>query len=341
MKYYILDLSPHNSLVRYLVDKGHTVFMISWKNPGEEEQNLGIDDYLTSGLMVAVNAVATVLPDRKIHAVGYCIGGTLLTIAAATMSREGDDRLRSMSLLATQTDFTEAGELMLFIDESQLSYLEDIIREEGHLSNKQMAGVFRLLRSNDLIWSRIIHGYLMGKREEMFDLMAWNTDTTRMPAQMHVEYLRRLFLSNDFFEGRYIVDGRTIAVSDIHIPVFLVATSMDYMAPWRSIYKFHLPSDAEEVTFVLTSGGHNAGIISPPDHPRRTHQISTRKRGEKYVDPDIWLKTTPVSKGSWWIPWQAWLAGYSGGKIASPATGTPGKGYAPICDAPGTYVLQK
>ncbi|MDM8550678.1 alpha/beta fold hydrolase [Desulfobacterales bacterium HSG2] len=339
MKYYILDLSPHNSLIRYLVDQGHTVFMISWKNPGEADRDLGMDDYLTLGVMAAVNAAATLLPDRLIHAVGYCVGGTLLTVAAAAMSQEGYERLRTMTLLATQIDFTETGELSLFVDEGQLNGLEDVMREKGCPGSGQMASAFHLLRSNDLIWSRIIHDYLMGERQQMSDLLSWNADVARVPARMHSEYLKRLFLGNDLSEGRYMLDGRTIAVSDILMPVFLTAAVNDHVAPWRSVYKFHLLSGAEEVTFALTNGGHNAGIVSPPDHPRRTCQLSVRKRGEKYVDPDVWLKTAPADEGSWWIQWQEWLANRSSGMTSPPSVGSAEKGFQPICDAPGTYVL--
>jgi polyhydroxyalkanoate synthase len=340
MKYYILDLSPHNSLVKYLVDSGHTVFIISWRNPTAEDRNLSMADYHFDGIMAAINAVSKILPDRKIHAAGYCLGGTMLSIAAATMARDGDARLKTMTLLAAQTDFTEAGELTLFIDENQVNYLTDIMFDRGYLDTKEMAGAFQMLRANELFWSPIIQNYLLGTRRPLNDLMAWNADATRMPFRMHSKYLRRLFLDNDLFEGRYKVDGRNIALHDIHIPVFLVGTVMDHVAPWRSVYKFHLMSDAPAVTFVLTSGGHNAGIVSEPQNSRRTYQMLTRREEETYLDPDQWLEEAPRFQGSWWLPWQKWLAENSSGQTDPPKMGAPEKGLRILDDAPGTYVHQ-
>ena len=340
MKYYILDLSPHNSLVKYLVDRGHTVFMISWKNPDENDREVGMDDYRRLGIMNALDAVSTIVPQRRIHAVGYCIGGTLLSIATAAMARDTDDRLASVTLFASQVDFEEPGELSLFIDESQVTFLEDLMWDRGYLDTKQMAGAFQLLRSNDLIWSYRLHNYLLGRRQPMNDLMAWNADATRMPYRMHSEYLRQLFLNNDLAEGRYRVDGRSIALTDIRAPIFAVGTVTDHVAPWRSAYKVHILTDTE-VTFLLTSGGHNAGIVSPPDHPRRSYQVATRSHGTRYMDSDTWLATAPRYEGSWWPAWQECLAQRSSAKrVAPPQIGSPDKGYAALCDAPGQYVLQ-
>ncbi|WP_211753575.1 PHA/PHB synthase family protein [Pacificibacter marinus] len=340
MKYYILDLSEQNSLVRYLTAQGFTVFMISWKNPDADDRNLGMDDYVSSGVMDALDAVDTICGGHKIHAVGYCLGGTLMSIAAAAMARDGDARLKSLTLLATQIDFTEAGELMLFIDESQLTFLEDLMWEQGYLDTTQMAGAFELLRSNDLIWSRIVHDYLMGERTPMNDLMAWNADATRMPYRMHSEYLRQLFLKNDLAEGRYHVGSNPIAISDIRVPVFLVGTERDHVAPWESVYKFNLLSDTD-VTFVLTSGGHNAGIVSEPGHPRRHYRVREKAKDDPYIDPDRWMHETSPVDGSWWSILSTWVAEKSHEKTAPPALGSKENGYAPLCDAPGTYVFQE
>lgn len=341
MKYYILDLSKHNSLVRYLVNHGHTVFMISWKNPNTEDRNLGLEDYLNFGIMQSVKVINDIIPDKKIHATGYCLGGTLLMIAAAAMALVEDERIKTITLFAAQADFKDAGELSLFIDQSQLTYLEDIMWEKGYLDGNQMAWAFSMLRSNDLIWSRVIHDYLLGKRKGINDLMAWDHDTTRLPFRMHSEYLNELFLNNDLVQGHYKVGKKKVALADIKIPIFAVGTVKDHVSPWRSVYKIQLFTNTD-VTFVLTNGGHNAGIVNEPGHKNRYYQVGTRKKGDKYLSTDIWFEKTPKHKGSWWPEWQQWLvANSSSEKITPPPIGDPKKDYLVLCDAPGMYVLEK
>jgi poly[(R)-3-hydroxyalkanoate] polymerase subunit PhaC len=337
MKYYILDLSAHNSLVKYLVDQGHTVFMISWKNPDANDRDLGLADYLALGLHAALDAIAAIVPNTKVHACGYCLGGTLLAIAGAGMARDGDDRLASITLLAAQTDFEEPGELSLFIDDSQVTLLEDMMWDQGYLSSSQMAGAFQLLNSQDLIWSRLVRNYLLGRRIRMTDLMAWNADATRMPYRMHSEYLRSLFLNNDLAEGRFYVRGKPVALADVRVPFFVVGTTHDHVAPWPSVFKIQLLTDPE-VTFVLTKGGHNAGIVSEPGHPGRSYQLLKRAPGARFRPADEWAAVAPAYEGSWWTAWHEWLSQHSGACVAPPVTGATERGYPPLGDAPGRYV---
>ena len=340
MKYYILDLSPPNSLVKYLLECNHTVFMISWKNPTSRDRGLGFEDYLNLGIMEALKAISAIIPKKKIHTVGYCLGGTLLSMAAAVMRRENDDRLKTITLLASQVDYEDAGELLLFIDEGQITFLEDVMWDKGYLDSSRMAGTFDMLRSYDLIWSKAIERYLLGKRLHFTDLMAWNADTTRMPYKMHSEYLRKLFLHNKLTTGKFTIGGRPIALDDIKAPIFTVGTQKDHISPWKSVYKIHLFTDSE-ITFLLTSGGHNAGIVSEPGHPHRSYQISTHKKSGKHLFPDEWAEKTPQHKGSWWPTWEEWLSDHSTSKGPPPSMGQPTKGYRILRDAPGIYVMEK
>jgi len=338
MKYYILDLSADNSLIRYVVGQGHTVFAISWRNPDAAMRDTSLEDYRNEGVMAALDTIGRICGQQRVHACGYCLGGTLLAIAAAAMARDGDERLASVTLLAAQTDFTEAGELQLFVNEDQLAFLSDLMSTQGYLDSRQMAGAFQMLRSNDLVWSRAIRSYLLGVREHPNDLMAWNADGTRMPARMHEEYLRRLFLNNDLAEGRFPAGDAPVALEDIKVPLFVVGTEADHIAPWRSVYKIHLFNEGD-IAFVLTSGGHNAGIVSEPGHPRRHFRISRRASGERYQDPQAWAGTAELREGSWWPAWKAWLDEHSAAPAAPPPLGS--KACPPLGDAPGTYVQQR
>ncbi len=339
MKYYILDLSPHNSMVRYLVSQGFTVFMISWCNPSADQAELSLEDYRKRGVMAALDAVTSIVPDTPVQAVGYCLGGTILAITAATMARDGDQRLGAITLMAAQVDFMEAGELLMFLDESQIAFLEDLMWEQGYLDRPQMARAFAAIRSEDLIYTRNVQRYFLGRDDLPSDIGVWNADTTRMPARMHSEYLRALFLENRLTAGRFAVEGRVIALKDISAPLFVVGTETDHIAPWRSVYKTQLFT-ACDLSFVLTKGGHNGGILSEPGHKNRHYRISHRPAGALYLGPDAWLDQHAPIEGSWWPAWVEWLREHGGAQVAPPAMGAPDKGFPTLTDAPGRYVYQ-
>ncbi len=340
MKYYILDLSPRNSLVRYLVEKGHTVFMISWKNPDANDRECGIDDYVRMGFLDALAEVRRLIPQQSVHAVGYCIGGTLLAMAAAALAAQGDTSLASLTLLAAQTDFSEPGELSVFITPSQIAMLEAMMSKSGVLESERMGAAFALLRSRDLMWGPAVHQYVRGERPKLNDLMAWNADGTRMPWRMHSEYLERLYLKNELALGTFSVEGARVDLADIRQPLFIVGTETDHVAPWRSVYKARALTRSSDYTFLLTSGGHNAGIVSGPAHPKRRHRILTWTNSTESLSAEAWLKNAPLHEGSWWPAWQRWLAGHSSAKqvpARAPAVYVAPGASAPE-DAPGSYV---
>jgi polyhydroxyalkanoate synthase len=341
MKYYILDLSARNSLVKYLVEQGHTVFMVSWKNPDESDRDTGMDDYVEQGFLAALDAVCAIVPQRKVHAVGYCIGGTLLAIGAAVLGRKRDDRLASVTMFAAQTDFSEPGELAFFINPSQLAMLEATMHRKGVLDSRQMGGAFALLRSQDLVWQPFVNNYIKGQRDRLIDLMAWNADGTRMPWRMHSEYLYRLYLDNELATNRFPVAGTLVRLSDIRVPMFLVGTEADHVAPWKSVYKTDNLVRSDDFTFLLTASGHNAGIVCGPVNPKRYYRMKTRCLADPHLAPEEWLEEAPRSEGSWWPAWQRWLAEHSGGKVKPPTMGAAKQGYKVLDDAPGQYVRQR
>lgn len=342
MKYYILDLSPENSMVKWLVDQGHTVFILSWRNPDEGDALLAMEDYLQLGILDSLAAIARLVPDEAVHAAGYCLGGTLLAIAAAALARpdavanaELLPRLASVSLLAAETDFSEPGEMGVLIDESQVALLEDMMAERGFLTGPQMAGSFQFLHSRELIWSAKLREVWLGERLRPNDLMAWNADVTRMPAAMHSEYLRRCYLRNELAESRYPVEGRPVALADIRQPIFLVGTEKDHVSPWKSVYKLHRLSDTA-LTFVLTNGGHNAGIVSEPGHAGRHYAMRTKPADGAWVPPEDWAAGATRHEGSWWTAWHDWLRAHGSGRQV------PGRAIDAadaLCAAPGENVL--
>ncbi len=342
MKYYILDLSPGNSMVRYLVGKGYTVFMVSWRNPDASDRDLGLDDYVRMGVFDAMAAIREGTGAARIHAMGYCLGGTLLSIAAARLGR-GDGtaaergrfpELASVSLLAALTDFSEPGEMGVFIDKDQVKTLQAQMARTGFLSGRQMAGTFQFLNSRDLIWSRNTRRYLLGQDEVGNDMMAWNADVTRLPARMHSEYLDQLFLHNALATGQFHCGGVEVDLTDIKAPMLVVGTVRDHVCPWTSVYKIHRLTDVH-TTFILAAGGHNAGIVSEPGHPKRSYQMASVEAGHGWTEPAAWQAAAPRHEGSWWEALDQWLQARSGKRVSARAI--PAE--ASLCDAPGTYVM--
>lgn len=334
MRYYILDLKPEDSLVRYLVESGHTVFMISWKNPDTSARDFGLNTYLENGLLAAIDTVRARCDGAHIHTAGYCLGGTLLATGAAMLARDAaGGPLASVTLFAAETDFSDPGELGLFIDKNSVATLDALMWSQGYLDGPQMKSTFQMLNAQDLIWSRAMNEYLLGQRLRANDLVSWNRDTTRLPYRLHSECLHKLFLGNELATGKLCVGGRPIALSDLDLPIFAVGTDHDHVSPWRSVYKLHLLTQAE-LTFLLTSGGHNAGIVSEPGHPRRRYRIHTRLPTAPYLSPEQFLTTAQHGEGSWWPAWHDWLVAHSTGRCTRPVT------VQGLADAPGTYVLE-
>lgn len=338
MKFYILDLSPKNSMVKYLVDQGKTVFMISWKNPLPEDRDIGFEDYLTKGFFSALDVVNKIVPRKKVNVAGYCIGGTLLLAGAAAMARDGDTRLQTISIFAAQCEFSEAGEIQRFISDSQLEFTDKYMWKKGLLGSDDMGGTFSALRASDLIYGNTVNRYLMGSEMAPNDLMAWNADGTRMPYRMHTEYLHKLFLHNELARNKLIIRGKPVSLADITVPIFALGTETDHVAPWKSVYKLQGLTNTE-LTFLLTSGGHNAGVISGPSHPRRRYRMHTRIPGDKFMDADTWKESIELNQGSWWPAWNEWLDNKMTCTRKPPRIGSAGKGVKVIEAAPGSYVF--
>ena len=336
-KFYILDLKQENSFIKWCVDKGYTVFVISWINPDERHIEKTFESYMSEGILAALDAIEETIGEKEVSAIGYCIGGTLMSATLAYLAAIGENRITACTFFAAQTDFEDAGELLLFTDEEQILMIERKMKAAGFLEGKNMATTFNMLRSNDLIWSFVINNYLMGKDPMPFDLLFWNSDTTNMPPKMHSFYLRNMYQRNLLQEpGGLTLGGQEIDLGKINIPIFVQASREDHIAPYESVFKLtKMVSGPAE--FMLAGSGHIAGVINHPDAKKYQHWTSSSKK--KYDKAADWLKEAEEHPGSWWPHWHKWLSKKSGAKV--PAR-DPAKGkLKPIEEAPGSYVKIK
>ena len=334
-KFYILDLGPKNSFIKWAVGKGYTVFVVSWVNPDKELSRKTFEDYLNEGIFASLDAIEAATGEKEVNAIGYCIGGTLLACALSQMAITGDDRIKSATFFTTQVDFSEAGDLTVFIDEDQLKNLDRLMEKKGYLDAKEMATTFNMLRANDLIWSFVVNNYLLGRSPAAFDLLYWNNDSTRLPVAMHRFYLREMYLKNKLVEpGGIVMNGIPVDLGQIKIPIYLQSSKDDHIAPYPSVYKATRHYSGP-VTFMLAGSGHIAGVINPPAANKYYY----------YTNPEIqenvedWIEGAEHHEGSWWPHWHHWLYRKSGAKVAARV---PGKGgLRAIEDAPGRYVKMK
>ena len=338
-KYYILDLRKENSFIRWAVGQGHTVFIISWVNPDTKLADKTFEDYMIEGPLAALDAIEQATGENKINAVGYCIGGTLLASTLAYMAAKKDERIKSATFFTTMVDFEDAGELGVFIDEEQITSLENKMDEKGYLEGAHMASTFNMMRGTDLIWSFVINNYLMGKDPLPFDLLYWNSDSTRMPAAMHSFYLRNMYMENKLVEpGGITLDGVALDLRNIKLPCYVISTQEDHIAPWKSTYAavnlYNGP-----VKFVLSASGHIAGIVNPPDAKKYCYWTNAAKKAPK--TPDAWFNGAKQHDGSWWPDWDKWAKRHAGKKTIparTPGQGKSGGKLKALGDAPGEYV---
>ncbi len=331
-KYYILDLREKNSFIKWAVDQGHTVFVVSWVNPDAKLAEKGFDDYLTEGAIAAMDAAMKATGEDKLNVIGYCLGGTLLGCTLAWLAAKGDERVGCATFFVSLLDFSQPGELGVFIDEAQVENLERRMNERGYLEGSEMATTFNMLRSNDLVWSFVINNYLMGKDPFPFDLLYWNSDSTRMPARMHSFYLRNMYLKNKLgVPGAVTLAGVPVDLSQVKVPAYFISTVEDHIAPWKTTYKGaqYLGGD---VRFVLGGSGHIAGIVNPPAAKKYQYWTNDARADT----PEAWFAGATAHPGSWWDDWQHWMEQQNGGDKV-PAR-IPSKA---IEDAPGSYVMQR
>ncbi len=334
-KYYILDMQPKNSFVRYLVEQGFTVFVISWKNPDASMEDVGFEDYLTEGLLAASDAVREITGSRTVNPVGYCIGGTLLALGLAWLAARGDKRFGTATFMVSLQDFSKVGETAIFMGEPSIDFIEQQMMERGYLDSREMANMFNLLRSNDLIWANVVNNYLLGNKPPAFDLLYWNSDGTRMARKAHSWYLRNTYVENNLIEpGRVVLAGEPIDLGRIRQDVYAVGAEKDHIVPWYAAWRVTQLAGGK-VRFVLASSGHIAGVINHPGPRKGSYWINEQPA----ATPEAWLEAAERHEGSWWTDWVGWLGGRSGGMVDPPSLGS-GK-HPPLADAPGTYVMEK
>ena len=330
-KFYILDLNPQKSFIKWAVDHGHTVFVISWVNPDENHAEKSFENYMKEGILDAIKVINTVTGQSKVNAVGYCVGGTLLAATLAYLSAKKLDKVASATLLTTQVDFSKAGDLKVFVDERQVKSLEETMAKKGYLDGKVMANVFNMLRSNDLVWPYVINNYILGKEPFPFDLLFWNSDSTRLPAANHSFYIRNCYLENKLSQNKMIIDNVKLELSKIKIPIYNLATKEDHIAPAQSVFlgsKFF----GSDVKFVLSGSGHIAGVINPPDKEKYQFWTNGPAKGKL----ETWQKSAKETKGSWWPHWNEWIYAQSKQKTNARFPGSKRKKI--IEDAPGSFV---
>ncbi len=334
-KFYVLDLQPRNSFIKWAVDQGHTVFVISWVNPDKRHAEKGFEDYMLEGPLEALGAIEAATGEDEVNVIGYCIGGTLTAATLAFLAEAGDTRIKSVTFLTTMVDFSEPGELGVFIDEDQLRRLEEHMETQGFLDGQYMSQVFNMMRDNDLIWSFVVNNYLMGREPMAFDLLYWNSDNTRMPKMMHSLYLRKMYMENKLIEpGGITMAGVPIDLSKVKLPVYWLSTKDDHIAPWQSTYKATQIYKGPK-RFVLSASGHIAGVINPPVANKYCYWTNAKTP----ANADAFFDGATQHQGSWWTDWQKWVKKYAGGEVPARA---PGDGdLAPLEDAPGSYVKVK
>jgi polyhydroxyalkanoate synthase len=334
-KYYILDLTPEKSFIKWCVEQGITVFVISWVNPDTHLAEKSFEQYMREGVIAALDAIEQATGEKKVNAIGYCVGGTLLSITLAYLAAKRKNRVQSATFFAAQVDFSNAGDLMVFVDEESIQQLETHMKEKGYLEASRMANAFNLLRSNDLVWPYVVNNYLRGKKPYPFDILYWNSDATRMPAANHSFYLRNCYLDNRLTKGKMEIAGVTLDLKKVKVPVYNLATREDHIAPAKSVLTgsgfFGGP-----VKFVLAGSGHIAGVINPPAKPKYQYWTGDKPEGS---DVDAWLKTATEHPGSWWPDWLDWLKSQNAKTV--PARQTGGGKLTPLEDAPGSYVKVK